>query len=188
MNEKELLIKAKTEEFAVEELLNKYKTLVLTIARHYFIIGGDIDDLTQEGMIGLYKAIQSYNGDKNSGFRSFAAMCIKRQILSAVKKANTKKNQMFAYLFDDSQLVFLDTPSNRENPERNFIAQENYNILNNAIKSKLSKKELQVLKEYLAGESYDKIAQKLKTDKKSVDNALARIRQKLSVVLDDIYS
>ena len=188
MSEKELLQKAKTDDNAVEELLKQYKSLVLKIARHYFIVGGDIDDLTQEGMIGLYKAIHSYNETKEASFKTFATLCIKRQILSAIKKANTQKNQMFLHLFDNSSLVYLDTPTNRENPEFNFISKENYNIINHAIHNNLSKMELQVLREYLAGESYVDIAKKIGVQKKSVDNALGRIRQKLTHVLDDIYN
>ena len=186
MNEKELLKKAKTDDSAVEELLKKYKNLVLKIARHYFIVGGDIDDLTQEGMIGLYKAINSYCEEREANFKTFATLCIKRQILSAIKKANAKKNQVFMHLFDNSSLVFLDVPTNRENPEFNYISKENYNIINKEIQNNLSKMELQVLKEYLAGENYVDIAKKLNVQKKSVDNALARIRQKLTHFLDDI--
>lgn len=185
MNEKELLKKAKTDESAIEELLKKYKNMVLKIARHYYIMGGDIDDLTQEGMIGLYRAIISYEEDREATFKTFAFTCIKRQILSAIKKANSKKNQFFLYLFDNDKLVFLDTPSNRENPEQNFISKENYSYINEFINKKLSKMEIQVLREYLSGESYSIIAKKLDIEKKSVDNALGRIRQKLSVVLDD---
>lgn len=186
MNDLELLQKAKTDESAVEELLTKYKSLVLKIARHYFIVGGDVDDLTQEGMIGLYKAMNSYCANKEASFKTFATLCIKRQIQSAIKRANTQKNQMFLNLFDNDSLEFYDTPSNRENPEVNYITKENYTVINNAINSKLSKLEIKVLTEYLAGKSYAEIAERLGLQKKSVDNALGRIRQKLSSVLGDI--
>ena len=188
MNDKELLEKAKTDKVAVEELLKKYKNIVLKIARHYFIVGGDIDDLMQEGMIGLYQAINTYDESKEASFKTFAMLCIKRRILTAIKKANAKKNQIFLYLVDNDSLVFFDKPSNRENPEINYISKENFDYINEAIHKKLSKLEQKVLKLYLAGESYIEIAQKLKIEKKSVDNALARIRHKLSCILDDIYN
>ena len=185
MNEKELLKRAKTDENVVEQLLQKYKALVLKIARHYYIVGGDIDDLTQEGMIGLLRAIKCYDDSQEVAFITFAYTCVKRQIISAIKKANSKKNQVFLNLFDNDCLRFLDKPTDKENPEINFISKENYSYLNEIIFSKLSKMEIKVLREYLTGETYLQIANKLNMTKKSVDNALGRIRQKLSCVLDD---
>lgn len=186
MNESELIQKAKTDKTAVEELLTKYKSLVLTIARRYFIVGGELDDLMQEGMIGLYKAINNFDENKNASFKTFATLCIKRQIQTAIRKANTNKNKVFCELFDNEQLAILEKPSNRENPEKNIISRENYNHLNQVINQTLSKMEKSVLREYLAGKSYEQIAQILQLQKKSVDNALNRIRQKLSHLLDDI--
>jgi RNA polymerase sporulation-specific sigma factor len=185
MNELELLEKSKTDEKAVEKLLTMYKPLVLKIARGYFIVGEEIDDIVQEGMIGLYKAINSYEEEK-AGFKTFATLCIKRQILSAIKKANTNKSKMFWDLCDDQTLDFFLAPSNKENPENKIISKENYNLLNSTIQNSLSDLEKSVLKEYLAGGKYEEIANKLGMEKKSVDNALNRIRNKLLHLLDDI--
>lgn len=186
MEDKKLIILAKTDENAVEQLCKKYKSLVSSIARRYFIVGGDIDDITQEGMIGLYKAISSYEENKHASFKTFAALCIKRQIFTAIKKANSKKNQVFLALFDNDAMAMFDQPSNRENPEKNFISKENIEYLNQVINNKLSRMEKLVLKEYLDGKSYTDVALLLNLPKKSVDNALNRIRQKLSHLLGDI--
>lgn len=186
MEDIELVEKAKTNEAAFEKLLQKYKALVLSIARRYFIVGGDIDDVMQEGMIGLYKAIMCFCAKKHASFITFATICIKRQIQSAIRKANSKKNMFFMALFDNDKLNFLDKPSNKENPEKNYISKQNIQHFNDVINKSLSKLEKQVLAKYLNGEKYEKIAEDLNIKKKGVDNALSRIRQKLSVLLDDI--
>lgn len=168
----------------VEEIMISYKPLVTKIARRYFIYGGELDDLIQEGMIGLYKAINSFDETKQASFKTFANLCITRQIQSAIRNANSKKNTMFNEILDNSDGNF-DVVSNKENPEENFILNQNYeNILQN-IKSLLSKRELEILNVYLEGFSYEQIAEKLGVEKKSVDNALVRIRTKLSHYLDD---
>jgi len=186
MNELELIKKARTDENAFEKLLADYKLLVCKISRSYFIVGGDIDDLIQEGMIGLYKAINTYDENKNTSFKTFAILCIKRQIQTAIKKSNTNKSKMFHKLFGKDEINFFDVPSNKENPEENFISRENCNTINDAIKTTLSKMEQNVLSEYLQWYSYDQIANNLGMNKKSVDNALGRIRSKLSHFLSDI--
>jgi len=186
MEEKELLKLAKTNEMAVEELLQKYKPLVIKIARRYFLLSGDIDDLIQEGMIGLYKAIIGYDETKDARFITFATICITRQLQSLIRKEHAQKNFAFWELFDSDLLENLDVPSNAENPEERAISNQNMEYIISQIKSLLSKFELEVLMKYLSGYSYTQIAGDCNVNKKSVDNALARLRSKLSHLLDDI--
>ncbi len=187
MNEIELLKSAQNNEHAVEELLTKYKPLVLKIARRYFLVGGDIDDLVQEGTIGLYKAIMAYNEEKEASFLTFATLCIKRQLQSLIRKENTQKNSVFLDLFDGEEMEkLMNIPTNKENPEQVAISNQNMQYIQQEIKSQLSEFEYQVLKKYLNGMSYEKIAEESNTNKKSIDNALSRLRSKLSHLLDDI--
>lgn len=176
---------SKNDEQSVENLLNEYKPLVSKIARQYFLMGGEIDDLIQEGMIGLYKAINSFDKTKNATFKTFATLCVKRQIQTAVKKSLSLKNSLFHELFDDSILDIIDTPSAKENPEEKAISKEKYEFIKTEINQRLSGFEKDVLKKYLSGMSYENIAKSLSVTRKSVDNALSRIRIKLSPLLDD---
>ncbi len=185
IEEQELLNSAKKSELAVETLLNSYKPLVSKIARQYFLVGGEIDDLVQEGMIGLYKAIQTYDESKNASFKTFASLCIKRRMQTAVKKQFTIKSSVFNELFDDEMLDYMEPPSEKENPEEKAISKEKYEYMNKEIKTKLSDFEYEVLKKYLGGLSYVDIAKEYNVSKKSVDNALFRIRGKLTHLLDD---
>ena len=169
----------------IDILLAKYKPLVIKIARQYFLVGGDIDDLVQEGMIGLFKATKSFDSQKNASFKTFATLCIKRQIQTAVKKLNALKNNVFNDLFDDKLLESIDTPSAKENPEEQAISKQKYQHIKNEIQNKLSEFEKQVLQKYLEGNSYDDISSDLNVAKKSIDNALSRIRSKLLHLLND---
>ena len=169
----------------VEEVMAEYKPLVAKIAHKYFLYGGEIDDLMQEGMIGLYKAINGYDDKKQASFKTFANLCITRQIQSAIRTANSKKNVMFLDILDNSDKNF-DVASNKENPEKNLIESQNYELILNEINKNLSNKELQILNEYLEGYSYEQIAKKLNVERKSVDNALVRIRAKLLKYLKEI--
>lgn len=184
-NEIELLKSAKDNEETVEMILQAYKPLVSKIARQYFLMGGEMDDLIQEGMIGLYKAINSYDKEKNASFKTFATLCIKRKIQTAVKQSLTLKNSLYRDLFDDSILDIIDTPSAKENPEEKAISKEKYEYIGLEIEKRLSQFEKDVLKKYLSGMTYDDIASALEVTRKSVDNALSRIRAKLSPLLDD---
>ena len=184
MEEKELLKLAKTDEASMEVLLTRYKPLVSKIARQYFAMGGEYDDLVQEGMIGLYKAIQSYDDSKEASFKTFASLCITRQMLSAIRKTKTIKGKMFAELIDD-ELITVDTVSDIENPEELAISKQKGEFINQEIQSNLSEFELKVLIKYCSGMSYDDIATECEVSKKSVDNALSRIRSKLLHLLDD---
>ncbi len=173
-------------EKAENELLERYKDTVMKISRGYFIIGGELEDIVQEGMIGLYKAIKNFKTDKNATFKTFAITCIKHQIQTAIKKANTKKNlplsnsvslQSFS---ENEEEEFL--PVNlifQVSPDEKIIGRENYKDLIETIKQTLSKKEFEVLKYYLRGYSYKEIAEFLGLNQKSIDNSLSRIKNKL---------
>ncbi len=180
-------------EFAENEIFERYKDLVTKISRGYFIVGGDLEDTIQEGMLGLYKAIKNYTTGKEASFKTFAILCIKHQIQTAIKKANTNKNKPLssAISFQELQenkfsesldfipieLVFETTPAEKA------IDKENYEILQEKIKEALSALEIQVLKFYLQGYSYKEISQKLSITSKSIDNSLMRIKTKLRQLL-----
>lgn len=187
MTDEELVKLAKKgDENAENTLLERYKDLVVKISRSYFIIGGELEDIVQEGMIGLYKAIKNFKTDKNATFKTFAITCIKHQIQTAIKKANTKKNlplsnsvslQSFS---ENEEEEFL--PVNlifQVSPDEKIIGRENYKDLIETIKQTLSKKEFEVLKYYLHGYSYKEIAEFLGLNQKSIDNSLSRIKNKL---------
>ena len=186
MEERELLSLSKTDELAVEELLKLYKPLVNKIARRYFLLSGDTDDLVQEGMIGLYKAIKSFDEDKDASFKTFASICITRQINSLIRKEHSQKNDMFLDLFGSDVIDNLDVPTNRENPEQTAISNQNMEYIQSQISLLLSDMESKILGLYLDGLTYEQIAGKVGISKKSVDNALSRVRIKLSHLLDDI--
>lgn len=173
------------EKMSVQDILITYKPLVRKLARQYYLVGGDIDDLVQEGMIGLFKATKSYELNKNASFKTYATLCIKRQMQTAVKKSLAQKNSVFRELFDNSSLEVNKIPSLKENPEQKIISKENLDYINAEIKRKLSKMEQKVLNEYLKGLSYESIANNLGLSKKSIDNALSRIRSKLTYLLDN---
>ncbi len=190
LTDEELLEKIKNgDDKAENEIFARYKDLVTKISRSYFIVGGDLEDLNQEGMIGLYKAIKGYSGHKETSFKTFAIICIKHQIQSAIKKANTNKNKPLSSAvsfqsFQDGkssdsidylpiELVLSSTPAEE------VIDKENYINLKKTIKSTLSEMEYNVLKLYLKGFSYKEISAMLKISEKSIDNSLSRIKTKL---------
>lgn len=184
MNEVEMIEKARTDVGAMEKLLLQYKPLVNSIARKYFLLNGDMDDLVQEGMIGLYKAISTYSADKNASFKTFASICITRKIQTKIKKENTAKNRAFMQVLELTEQN--DIPNDKENPEYNLIKKQTYEQMQKCIEEHLSPFEKKVLNLYLAGKNYTSIANELETGVKSVDNALTRVRIKLSQFLDDI--
>ncbi|MCF0132374.1 MAG: sigma-70 family RNA polymerase sigma factor [Blautia sp.] len=162
---------------AVDELMERYKDLVRRRARALFLIGADSDDLIQEGMIGLYKAIRDYQADRNASFQTFANLCVERQMYTAMKNADRKKNLPL------NTYVSLDQEENAddllaENPETILIAQESVRDLHQKIVDSLSKMEKAVLEKYLDGFDYIQIAQRMGKSPKSIDNALQRIRTK----------
>ena len=194
LTDEKLIEKAKAgDENALDFLLAKYKRLACKIARSYFLIGAEYEDLVQEAMIGLYKAYMSYNSQNGASFSTFARQCITRNIQTAVKTANRKKNQMLnnsislsnqgsvvVHSEKDDEDINLIIPSNMLPPDEKLIENEKLNYIKEKIKNVLSKLELEVLINYLNGNSYTQIAKKMNMSNKSVDNALSRVRQKLS--------
>jgi RNA polymerase sporulation-specific sigma factor len=183
ISDEELAILAKSDALAIEELLNRYKTLINSQARKYFLRDGDIEDITQEAMIGLFKAVTSFNGQ--SSFRNYAFACIKNNILSAVKKSNTDKNKpMIDYVSlsgreeDDQDKTLLISDVNFD-PEKSYLEKEESIERQKVINEKLSKLENEILMLYFQGFSYEDISKKTGKSKKSIDNALQRITKKL---------
>ena len=174
---------------AEEYLLVKYKNFVRSKARSYFLIGADHEDIVQEGMIGLYKAIRDYRPDKLSSFRAFAELCITRQIITAIKTATRQKHiPLNSYvslnkpLYDeesDRTLLDVITEARISNPEELVINQEKLGNIHNRMHEVLSGLEQQVLNAYLDGKSYQEIAEMLGRHVKSIDNALQRVKRKL---------
>ncbi len=179
---------------ALEYLIRKYKNFVKAKSRSYFLIGADRDDIVQEGMIGLYKAVKDYDIDKLASFKAFAELCITRQIITAIKTATRQKHQpLNSYISlnkpiysENSDRTLLDVlkGSKLTNPEEKFISSQTYNLLEDSIKEMLSELELDVLIEYLKGKSYQKIAKDIDRHVKSVDNALQRVKNKLEDFLE----
>lgn len=178
---------------ALEYLFNKYKNFVRSKARSYFLIGADREDIVQEGMIGLYKAIRDYRQDKLSSFRAFAELCITRQIITAIKTATRQKHIPLNFyvslnkpLFDDESgrmLIDVLTATKITNPEELIIGQEEMCAIENRIGETLSQFEWMVLSSYLQGRSYQEIATDLNRHVKSIDNALQRVKRKLDKLL-----
>lgn len=178
---------------ALEYLFNKYKNFVRSKARSYFLIGADREDIVQEGMIGLYKAIRDYRQDKLSSFRAFAELCITRQIITAIKTATRQKHIPLNFyvslnkpVFDDESgrmLIDVLTATKMSNPEELIIGQEELRAIENRIGETLSQFEWMVLSNYLQGRSYQEIATDLNRHVKSIDNALQRVKRKLEKLL-----
>ncbi len=173
---------------AIETLLNRYKNLVTVVARSFFLSDGSIEDLAQEGMIGVYHAIVTYNG--SISFKNYAYTCIRTSILTAIKRANRKKhsplnNYISLSRSDDDDLdksIFM--LDEGFNPETILIHRESEVELKIIIKETLSDLENKILALFLKGYSYADIAQKVGKETKSIDNALQRIRKKLSAVVN----
>ena len=173
---------------ALAYLLDKYKNFVRSKARSYFLIGADHEDIVQEGMIGLYKAIRDCQPSRLSSFRSFAELCVKRQIITAIKAATRQKHvPLNSYvslnkpLYDEeSDRTLLDVIEGRvTNPEDLYISQEDLARIQTQISEVLSDLERQVLDAFMDGKSYQEIAELLGRHVKSIDNALQRVKRKL---------
>lgn len=173
----------------MEYLIEKYKPLVRAKARSYFLVGADREDIVQEGMIGLFKAVRDYKNDKSIPFRIFAEMCITRQIITAVKTATRQKHiplnsyvSLNKKVFDedsDKFLIEVIQEISVANPEELFISKEEYTVIENRMMELLSPFEKEVLVKYLGGTAYQDIAKQLKKPVKSVDNALQRLKKKI---------
>ena len=177
---------------ATEHLLSKYRTLVVGKARSYFLVGADHEDVVQEGMIGLYKAIRDFRIDRPSGFRAFADLCVTRQIITAVKSATRQKHlPLNRYVSLDRMAVgfdtegaFLETLSDgcAVDPEKAVVGSGMKEILAARTSKDLSALESEAVNCYLKGMSYQEIADKLHCSTKSVDNALQRVKRKMNRV------
>lgn len=182
------------DEYALEYLINKYRNFVRAKARSYFLIGADREDIIQEGMIGLYKAIRDFRMDKLSSFRAFAELCITRQIITAIKTATRQKHiPLNSYVSlnkpiydEDSDRTLLDVISGSKisDPEELIISREEFDDIEEKMGEILSSLEWKVLMSYLEGKSYQEIAEDLKRHVKSIDNALQRVKRKLERYLE----
>ncbi len=174
---------------AAEFLISKYRNFVRVKAKAYFLIGADREDIIQEGMIGLYKAIRDFRRDKLSSFRAFAELCITRQIITAIKTATRQKHiPLNSYISlnkpiydEDSDRTLLDVISSMKvsDPEELVINQEASATMRERIRKNLSELECKVLTAYLEGKSYQEMANELNRHVKSIDNALQRVKRKL---------
>ncbi|CUP83196.1 RNA polymerase factor sigma-70 [Clostridium baratii] len=194
-NDEEIAIEAKSGNVIAQEyLINKYESFVKTKAKSYFLIGADREDIYQEGMIGLYKAIRDFNPEKLSTFKAFAELCVTRQIITAIKTATRQKHiPLNTYISlnkpiyeEESERTLLDVLAGLKitDPEELVISQEEKIRIEDEIEKVLSKLELKVLNSYLDGKSYQEIACDLDRHAKSIDNALQRVKRKLEKCLD----
>lgn len=195
MLDEEIVLKARDgNSECLEYIINKYKNFVRAKARSYFLIGADKEDIVQEGMIGLYKAIRDFRNDKLSSFRAFAELCITRQIITAIKTATRQKHiPLNSYVSlnkpiydEESDRTLLDilTATKITDPEELIIGREELMSIESKIGEVLSDLELEVLMSYLQGKSYQEIACDLDRHVKSIDNALQRVKRKLEKYLE----
>ena len=189
MTDEQLALKAQSgDESSVNELLTKYKPLVSKLSRSYFLTDGDSEDILQEGMIGLYKAIRHYDKNKNASFKTFASTCIKHQLQSAIKIASAEKHKVLSTALsindpsqdDEDGKLEIYIPSSLPSPDDKLLERERMSEIKQKIKEVLSSLELEVLSLYLKGYNYNEISSISKLSKKSIDNALTRIKNKLS--------
>ena len=177
------------DEKALVYLLDKYKNLINVKVSKYFIIGAEKEDIVQEGMIGLYKAIKSFDNTKENTFKTFANLCIERQLITAIKSSNRQKHKPLnsylslnteAYDNDENSVELIETFNNDviEDPLETIMKKEYFQEIQDVMNNTLSKFEMNVLENYLKGYSYEVIAKKLDTPIKSIDNAIQRIRKK----------
>ena len=188
-DEKLVELSSNGDELATECILARYKNLVRSRARMYFLAGADREDLIQEGMIGLFKAIRDFDEKRPASFSGFAELCIKRQIITAVKTATRQKHMpLNSYVSLNNPVYGNDTegyladvlPGGAESdPEHLFISRENTELLNERMEEVLSNLEKMVVALYLEGKSYQKISKILDKPTKSIDNALQRVKKKM---------
>ena len=183
----------KGDEAAIEVLFERYKDIVRKKAKAMYLAGGDSDDLIQEGMIGLYKAVRDYDDTKEAAFNTFASMCINRQLINAVTVSNRKKNMplntyvsfdMPAYPDEDNETRLVDIlkPESEQNPEKLFIDREYSDSFKKKLFDRLSSFEKHVLQLYMEDNDYRQIAMLLGKTPKSIDNAIQRIRAKANSI------
>ena len=177
---------------ALEHIIVRYRNFVYKKAKQFFLVGSDEDDLVQEGMIGLYEAVKNFEEGKAS-FQSFAGICVKRQMISAVKSATRNKHKpLNSYISLDKNIydseqstAFIDSilEGSPKNPEAIIIDKEDFDGIENKINNTLSGLELKVLIYYLDGYSYQQIGEKIDKDAKAVDNAVQRIKRKIESII-----
>ena len=180
---------------AFDRLVDRYRRFVRSRSRGYFIVGGDRQDLEQEALIGFYKSVRDFNPDLQASFRAFAELCVNRQVITAIKTANRKKHQPLnlsvsfsaprpgadADDHDDDVPAVADPQAD---PAEQLVALEQIAGTHDALLSSLSPLEIEVLTGYVAGHSYERIAEDLDRHTKAVDNAIQRIKRKLATHLD----
>ncbi|AMM91295.1 RNA polymerase sporulation-specific sigma factor [Peribacillus simplex] len=179
---------------ALDYLIQKYRNFVRAKARTYFLIGADKEDIVQEGMIGLYKAVRDFKGDKLSSFKAFAELCITRQIITAIKTATRQKHiPLNSYVSldkpiydEESDRTLMDIISGTKvlDPEELIINQEEFDDIELKMAELLSDLERKVLALYLDGQTYQEISEELNRHVKSIDNALQRVKRKLERYLE----
>jgi len=194
-DEELVLLAQKGNKEASEFITAKYFSYVRNKSRAYYLVGGEVEDIIQEGLIGLYEAIKDYSPDKQASFKTFMDICVTRQIMTAIKTASRQKHiplntyvSLNKPLFnDETDKSYEDTLvlSRKEDPESLYLDHEKTNEINKEIKNSLSNFEYKVLKLYLQGVSYLNIAKVLEKEEKAIDNAIQRIRKKLSRNLSD---
>ena len=199
MNDEDLINIIKSgDKSALEYLIGKYKELVNMKVGKYYIVGAEKEDIVQEGLIGLFKAIKNYSHEKQSSFKTFANICIERQLITAIKTSNRQKHiPLNSYLSLSNAAFEEDSESNTqvidileahqvEDPLETITKKEHYKAVEKVIDESLSEFEKQVLNRYMKGDSYTQIAEKLDTPVKSIDNAIQRIRKKASKNIIDM--
>ncbi|MCR4945240.1 MAG: RNA polymerase sporulation sigma factor SigH [Clostridium sp.] len=193
--DEEIVLEAKYGNIRAQEyLITKYENFVKAKAKSYFLIGADKEDIYQEGMIGLYKAIRDFKPDKLTTFKAFAELCVRRQIITAIKTATRQKHiPLNTYVSlnkpiyeEESERTLLDVLSGLKitDPEELVIGQEQMEYIEREIEKTLSDLEMEVLTSYLDGKSYQEIACDLNRQAKSIDNALQRVKRKLEKCLN----
>ena len=193
--DEEIVMEAKNGNNRAQEcLISKYENFVKAKAKSYFLIGADKEDIYQEGMIGLYKAIRDFNPEKLTSFKAFAEICVTRQIITAIKTATRQKHiPLNTYVSlnkpiyeEESERTLLDVLSGIKisDPEELMISKEQMDYIESKMEEVLSGLELEVLTSYLDGKSYQEIACDLERHSKSIDNALQRVKRKLEKYLD----
>ena len=196
-SDEELIIRLREgEQEVMDYLMDKYKNLVRDKAKSMYILGGDTEDLIQEGMIGLFKAVRDYDFGRDAGFSTFATLCISRQMYTAVQASGRKHMPLNTYISLSGETTHTDEQKENvplenvlqsgqlSDPEKMLIDRENVEYIEQMIQSRLSSFEKQVLDLYLTGMGYVEIAKVLGRDEKSTDNALSRLKSKLRKVIE----
>ena len=194
LTDEEIVAQAqKGDMLAYEFLIDKYKSLAKAKSRMYFIAGGDHDDVIQEGMIGIFKAIHDFDMEKNTSFKTFVELCVTRQIITAIQKATRQKHQILNESLslnagdtdenEDYRDNLMDAVSHDDSPEKQLMMKEVVRFLKENEKEIFSPMEIQVWDKVLKGKDYKEIAEELGKEPKNIDNALQRIKKKLKSYL-----